>query len=579
MRLALVVPPGRSWAWVSALAERLGSIGTVEVRYGEGPPPLCLMRAILALERGLSRNAQDLLAPRSDQTNRSALGELEPFDLVINLTGRPLVSNAPEVLEVLYDGDPNERSLLARIVAGGPPLLSVCGRERAVLAASLPAMPDSHRLGPLLASVHARVTALVLRAVEQTRFGQPPRSPISVDRPRELYSNKRLLAWTVARTARALLRRLSRQGPAEDPWMIAIRRFELSWVSSRTAGFAVVDPGAACFQADPFLVVENGRTYLFAEEFRRKEGRGAIVWAELRDGVAPEFRPALERPYHLAYPFVFRHEGQLYMLPEAAESGRVELYRCDRFPDGWSLAQVLLEDTRLVDPTLLQWGGLWWLFGVVSNLGESTHDELFAYSASGPFGPWTPHPANPLKSDVRSSRPAGRFIERDARLLRPAQDCQASYGAALVWCEVIELSPTTYREREIGRWCGPDFGAFDGVHTYDAVDGWEVIDSDRIEAAVSIDEALQAIPQTRKRLFRQTDCLFQRRLIRRNARVQWGNQPVAPLSRAVIEPGLEHQHVPKQIMPAPPSLLVFVPKSADGRWVKKTLPAKALLRQ
>jgi hypothetical protein len=476
VKLALVLPPGRLWAWQSALAERLRSFGSVDVRYGEGESTLRLMRSILAFERSLLRHAQDLRAPRSDQGNRTALREFEDFDLVINLTGSPLISHAPEVLEVLYDGDPSERSLLARIVAGGPPLLSVRGREGTILAASLPAMPDSYRLGPLLASVHARLTALVMRAVKVTCFGRPLPAPLTVERPREFYSDKCLLAWTVARTARAVLGRLSRQEPAQHPWTIAIRRSKPSWPPSSTEDFAVLEAGAERFHADPFLVVENGRTYLFAEEFRYKSGRGAIVWAELQDGVAPEFRPALEKSYHLAYPFVFRHEGQLYMLPEAEESGRVELYRCDCFPDEWSLAHVLLDDTRLVDPTLLRWGGLWWLFGVISTLGQSTQDELFAYSASSPFGPWTPHPANPLKSDVRSSRPAGRFIERDGRLLRPAQDCQNSYGAGLVWCEVIELSPTAYSEREIGRWSGPDFGAFDGVHTYDAVNGWEVVD-------------------------------------------------------------------------------------------------------
>jgi hypothetical protein len=477
MRLALVLPHGRSWAWHSALAERLGSVGAVEVRYGDGGPPLRLLSWILALERSLTRDAQDLRAPRSNHASRSSTEELKGFDLVINLTGRPVVSDAPEVLQVLYDGDPSERSLLGRIVAGGPPLLSVTGREGTVLAASLAGMPDSQRLSPLLASIHARLTALVLRAVEQARSGRrPPSASLTVDRARGLYSDKRLVTWMGTRTVRALLGRLWRLGSAEPPWTIAIRRSEPSWPPSETGGFTVLDPGAHCFHADPFLVVENGRTYLFAEEFQHKHGRGAIVWTELRHGVVPEFRPALERPYHIAYPFVFRYEGQLYMLPEVAETGRVELYRCHRFPDGWSLTQVLLDDTRLVDPTLLQWDGLWWLFGVVYTLGESTQDELYAYFASSPFGPWTPHPANPLKSDVRSSRPAGRFIERGGRLLRPAQDCQASYGGGLVWCEVIELSRTTYLEREIGRWRGADFGAFDGVHTYDAVNGWEVVD-------------------------------------------------------------------------------------------------------
>jgi hypothetical protein len=457
------------------LATRLGRFGSVEVRHGEGEPTPRLLSWILGFERIFSRDVQDLRSPRSDRADEPAFGE-GCFDFVVNLTGRALVSDAPEVLDVLYDGDRSERCMLARIVAGGSPLLSVCDRNGTVLAVSVPALPDSNRwLGRLLAALHARLTALVVRAVEQTRSEQPPPA-VSLGQPREFYSAISLLSWTLARTARSLLRRLAAQRPAERRWRIAIRRAKPCWPSLNPEGFNVLEPAPGRFHADPFLVVENGKTYLFAEEFREKQGRGAIAWTELRDGTASDFQLALERPYHLSYPFVFEHEGQIYMLPETAESGRVEIYRCDRFPDSWDLAGVLLENLRLMDPTMLKWGDLWWLFGTISTSDSPANDELFGYFAPSPFGPWTPHPANPLKSDVRSSRPAGRFIERDGTLFRPAQDCHPSYGTGLVWCEVIELSLTAYREREISRWSGPAFGAFDGVHTFDTAGGWEVVD-------------------------------------------------------------------------------------------------------
>ena len=54
-------------------------------------------------------------------------------------------------------------------------------------------------------------------------------------------------------------------------------------------------------------------------------------------------RTVLERPYHLSYPFVFEHEGELLMLTGDDGSGQGGLYRCVRFPDEWEL------DTTLVD--------------------------------------------------------------------------------------------------------------------------------------------------------------------------------------------------------------------------------------
>jgi transcriptional regulator GlxA family with amidase domain len=38
-------------------------------------------------------------------------------------------------------------------------------------------------------------------------------------------------------------------------------------------------------------------------------------------------------------------------------------------------------------------------------------DELSLFYAESPLGPWTPHPRNPVKSDVRGSRPAGGLFE------------------------------------------------------------------------------------------------------------------------------------------------------------------------
>ena len=48
----------------------------------------------------------------------------------------------------------------------------------------------------------------------------------------------------------------------------------------------------------------------------------------------------LERDHHLSYPFLFEHEGVLYMVPETAQAGTVELYRCTEFPLRWRRERV-----------------------------------------------------------------------------------------------------------------------------------------------------------------------------------------------------------------------------------------------
>lgn len=71
---------------------------------------------------------------------------------------------------------------------------------------------------------------------------------------------------------------------------------------------------------------------------------------------------------------------------------------------------------------------------------------------------------------------AGRLFLRDGRLIRPGQDCAAGYGKALVFNEVLELGPTTYRERTLSRFAPRLACALDGCHTYSADGDIEVLD-------------------------------------------------------------------------------------------------------
>jgi hypothetical protein len=113
----------------------------------------------------------------------------------------------------------------------------------------------------------------------------------------------------------------------------------------------------------------------------------------------------------------------------------------------------LMEDCQAVDPTVVQWQGKWWMFvNQAESEGASLSEELFLYYSDSPLSVrWTPHPRNPIVSDARSSRPAGRLFVRDGRLLRPSQNCCPHYGYGFNICEVTKLTETTYEEHIVSR--------------------------------------------------------------------------------------------------------------------------------
>jgi hypothetical protein len=238
------------------------------------------------------------------------------------------------------------------------------------------------------------------------------------------------------------------------------------------------------FRADPFPVVDGDRHWLYFEEYDYRLRRGVLKVVEWgRNGAIGEPLMALEEPYHLSYPNVFHRDGDWYLLPEGAAGGHVELYRAAEFPHRWERHLRLLDGIPLIDPTLVEHQGHWYLFGNLTNDGIGPDDELHAFVATDWRGPFQPHPANPIVTDVRSARMAGRFFRHGEDLFRPSQIGAPRYGSGLAIHRVAELTPTTYREESLQqlfpRW-DPDAI---GLHTINAAGRLSVIDLRRLVPA------------------------------------------------------------------------------------------------
>jgi hypothetical protein len=262
-------------------------------------------------------------------------------------------------------------------------------------------------------------------------------------------------------------------------WFVAVRRrpAEAPW-SSQGTGFRLLKPPRDRYYGDPRAFERNGVTYVFLEDYRFDREKGVIGYVRLDAEGRPlgKSRVVLERPYHLSYPFVFDWQGEVFLVPETRSNRTVELYRAVEFPDRWVLDTVLMSDVAAVDATVYPHGERLWMFVNMAGLGYTANEELHVFHATSPRGPWHPHPANPVVSDVSSSRPAGALFLEGGKLVRPAQDCALRYGHAVTFREVLALSESEYRERPLGR-LGPEWCAGNrGTHTYARTPTFEAID-------------------------------------------------------------------------------------------------------
>ena len=317
-------------------------------------------------------------------------------------------------------------------------------------------------------------------AYAESRAGHA--APASPDGSLTRLSN-RAVADRAARSALGVAWRLARGAVGREEWFVATRPRAAEGPGPGSAnGFTPVAWASSSAMADPFVVEDGDVTYVFFEDEGSATKRAKISYVCLgpdgRSATAPQ--TALERPYHLSYPFVFRHEGDVFMIPESSENRTVELYRADPLPSSWNLERVLLQDVRALDATLHAGDDRLWLFVSVAEAGASPNDELHLYSSTTLAGPWEPHPANPVVSDVRSARPAGRIFRHGDDLIRPSQDCSRRYGYALVFNRIDVLTDDEYVETPVERLEPNWFPGVFATHTYTFGTNVEAIDGKRL---------------------------------------------------------------------------------------------------
>ncbi|HZR30026.1 MAG TPA: hypothetical protein VFA71_14710 [Terriglobales bacterium] len=268
---------------------------------------------------------------------------------------------------------------------------------------------------------------------------------------------------------------------AYEQWVVGIRKRHDAAINFELNDYVPLVPPPGHFYADPFVVERNDKSYLFFEELSLANNKGIISCSEVdAHGHCSLSRPVLQMDYHLSYPFVFEWRGQMYMLPEARDSGKISLFRALEFPWSWTLEKVLMENVGAVDPTLFEFAGMFWLFaGGVEKRGD-INSELYLFFAETPFGPWRPHPLNPVVSDVRRARPAGKLFFHRGALIRPSQDCSLRYGSAVVFNSILALSETEYREEPWRKLQGDWLPGNLGSHTFNSSERFQVIDGRRL---------------------------------------------------------------------------------------------------
>ncbi len=258
-------------------------------------------------------------------------------------------------------------------------------------------------------------------------------------------------------------------------YFIAVKKNtgKLETVLNDLSNYTLLFPPKGHFYADPMLVQHDGVNYIFFEDYNYQKGRIVYVTVD-KDLTISQPKPALDLACHLSFPYIFKEDGKFYMVPESAAASEVSLFEAVQFPDKWKKARVLLRPGWYGDSILFKYGEYYWIF-----TSKDSVADLHIYYSKSMFYGFQQHPINAKKIQGRN---AGKPFHYDGKLIRPVMNCGpngTTYGYSMTLKEIVELTPTTFVERDLQR-IEPTWAPnLSGTHTFNINDDLVVYDGRR----------------------------------------------------------------------------------------------------
>ena len=190
--------------------------------------------------------------------------------------------------------------------------------------------------------------------------------------------------------------------------------------------------------ADPFILdVTDDEIQVLVEEIPVNQNKGVVTLLKInRHSMELKSKKiVLEIPTHLSFPCILRENDKIYIYPESAHSGRLDMYEYHPETATVSFFKTLCDDV-VWDSCITDIFGEKMLFTAAHN---DLILDIYKWNDSiDRYVPWKQIP-----SDNKNSRMGGQLFEFNGDVYYPAQDCNGRYGSA------IQIKKINYSNEEI----------------------------------------------------------------------------------------------------------------------------------
>jgi hypothetical protein len=154
---------------------------------------------------------------------------------------------------------------------------------------------------------------------------------------------------------------------------------------------------------------------------------------------------ALDLSHHLSYPYIFKDDNEIYMIPEQGSTNTIQLYKCTEFPHKWEPIYTFIGGDWFVDSNLIKYNGYYWII-TTNVLGK-----LYIIYSKHLLHSWNLHPICNKSVNINEhgdNRNAGTVKLIDNKIYRFTQRNINNYGESLLIKE-INLTLDDYNEFDI----------------------------------------------------------------------------------------------------------------------------------
>lgn len=283
-------------------------------------------------------------------------------------------------------------------------------------------------------------------------------------------------------------------------WFLSLKKTDgLDVLNPDLSDMRRIDAPPGRFYADPFPFEVNGTKFVFFEQFDYVKGWLSYFVLDGQLSPSGPFDIQIDITAHTSFPYMFWHEGRVYMVPETCHMDKIRLYEADVFPRSWVHKADILAGIHAADPQIIHRDGKFWLFTMIYVDGR---EHFCIYHSNSLFGGWVPHKLvnrNNIKPNDKVKRGAGKIFENNGRLVRPAQFSDRGInGEGVVLYEIIKLTVDEYEEVPLTIVMGPQLDCR-AVHTFSAdagilvMDGREIRDTDEPYSDLNVDAVMGAM--------------------------------------------------------------------------------------